>query len=250
MSKQSNGGLLPCPFCGKRPLIVCPDNSYGSAVITCGDDNACPVGPMAEGDLEAGETFETAIAAWNTRTPPPTSADVVERVHVVFDGPPGPEAGRFVECETPDGRSINAGDWHKRADGLWELCISLTALTHPPASADVDATPDHCGIVQVGDDFYAAPADEDASTPLTGDDVELCARLRSYRYSDEGVFYRPLLNEAADRIAALAADNARLREALDARGVALTVAAARLRDLGDPDAANEARVALQQKDDL
>jgi hypothetical protein len=48
----------------------------------------------------------------------------VTELHIVFDGPPGPEAGRFVECETPDGRSINAGEWHERGDGLWELRIA------------------------------------------------------------------------------------------------------------------------------
>lgn len=58
-----------------------------------------------------------------------------ERValHVVFDGPPGPVAGRFVECETPDGWSINAGEWHSRDDGLWELRIP-NALPAPPAT--------------------------------------------------------------------------------------------------------------------
>ena len=59
--------LLACPFCGKRPLIVCPDNSYGSALITCGDDNECPVDLTAWADLKSGETLDTAVAAWNTR---------------------------------------------------------------------------------------------------------------------------------------------------------------------------------------
>jgi hypothetical protein len=45
------------------------------------------------------------------------------RLHIVFDGPPGPEGGRFVEVETADGRSQKAGEWHKRADGYWELRI-------------------------------------------------------------------------------------------------------------------------------
>jgi hypothetical protein len=44
-------------------------------------------------------------------------------LHIIFDGPPGPEAGRFVECETPDGQSINAGEWRERDDGYWELII-------------------------------------------------------------------------------------------------------------------------------
>lgn len=47
----------------------------------------------------------------------------LEPVHIVFDGPPGPEAGRFVECERPDGSSLKVGEWHERDDGYWELRI-------------------------------------------------------------------------------------------------------------------------------
>lgn len=75
--------LKPCPFCGKPPLIVCPDNSYGSAMITCGDANECPVDLTAWGDLATGETIEDAVRAWNTRTdqpPPHTGLTDVERL--------------------------------------------------------------------------------------------------------------------------------------------------------------------------
>jgi len=44
-------------------------------------------------------------------------------INIIFDGPPGPEGGRFVEVETDDGKSIDAGKWIKRADGLWALRI-------------------------------------------------------------------------------------------------------------------------------
>lgn len=43
--------------------------------------------------------------------------------HIVFDGPPGPTAGRFVEVENDQGQSIRAGEWRERPDGLWELVI-------------------------------------------------------------------------------------------------------------------------------
>ena len=49
-------------------------------------------------------------------------------VHVVFDGPPGPVAGRFVEVETPDGggiRGISVGRWIERDDGYWALEIDV-----------------------------------------------------------------------------------------------------------------------------
>ena len=43
-------------------------------------------------------------------------------LHIVFDGPPGPEAGRFVEVETPDGKSVCAGRWEQR-DKYWHLVL-------------------------------------------------------------------------------------------------------------------------------
>ena len=51
-----------------------------------------------------------------------------EAVDIVFDGPPGPVAGRFVEVESPPGKGINFGEWVERADGYWVLRIAK-----PPA---------------------------------------------------------------------------------------------------------------------
>lgn len=48
-------------------------------------------------------------------------------LHIVFDGPPGPTAGRFVKVETPSGHSVNAGEWHERPDGYWELRLTRPA---------------------------------------------------------------------------------------------------------------------------
>lgn len=44
-----------------------------------------------------------------------------DTVDIVFDGPPGPEAGRFVEVESPPGISVNFGEWVHRDDGYWVL---------------------------------------------------------------------------------------------------------------------------------
>lgn len=52
-------------------------------------------------------------------------------IDIVFDGPPGPESGRFVEVEDPDGRSINVGTWIDRGDGLWALRIEPAAVARP-----------------------------------------------------------------------------------------------------------------------
>lgn len=42
-------------------------------------------------------------------------------VDIVFDGPPGPESGRFVEVESPPGVGIKFGQWVRRDDGYWVL---------------------------------------------------------------------------------------------------------------------------------
>jgi hypothetical protein len=49
---------------------------------------------------------------------------------IVLSGPPGLEGGRFIEVEDGHGRSISAGEWIKRDDGLWML-----RLPAPPAGA-------------------------------------------------------------------------------------------------------------------
>lgn len=59
-----------------------------------------------------------------------------DAINIIFDAAPGPVSGRFVEVETDDGKSINAGTWKERADGLWSLRIKgmpskkLTELDH------------------------------------------------------------------------------------------------------------------------
>jgi len=45
-------------------------------------------------------------------------------INIIFDGPPGHDAGCFVEVETDDGKSVNAGKWIERDDGLWALRIT------------------------------------------------------------------------------------------------------------------------------
>jgi hypothetical protein len=85
----------------------------------------------ADGRKDSNDTPACMVRSWHmdlarvvaealTHTQASGWADAV---HVVFDGPPGHESGRFVECETPDGRGINAGEWHERPNGLWELRI-------------------------------------------------------------------------------------------------------------------------------
>lgn len=46
-------------------------------------------------------------------------------VHAIFDGPPSPPLPRFVEVETPDGKSIRLGQWINRGDGYWALVFNV-----------------------------------------------------------------------------------------------------------------------------
>jgi hypothetical protein len=46
-------------------------------------------------------------------------------IDIVFDGLPGPKAGRFVEVEDEPGRSVSAGEWVERQDGYWALRIRI-----------------------------------------------------------------------------------------------------------------------------
>lgn len=48
-----------------------------------------------------------------------------ETIDIVFDGPPGPESGRFVEVEDLDGKSVGVGEWVKRHDGYWALRLAV-----------------------------------------------------------------------------------------------------------------------------
>ena len=61
----------------------------------------------------------------------PKENETAKTIRIVFDGPPGPEAGRFVEVEDEKGCSIDAGEWRKRDDGYWELVLDLERMVKP-----------------------------------------------------------------------------------------------------------------------
>jgi len=49
-------------------------------------------------------------------------AFAAEPVFIIFDGSPGPARECcFVEVEDSEGRSVGAGEWKQRDDGLWSL---------------------------------------------------------------------------------------------------------------------------------
>lgn len=62
----------------------------------------------------------------------PDTMRTLEAFQVVFDGPPGPEGGRFVEVEDAKGRSVNVGEWVERGDGTWALNITIAPQSAAP----------------------------------------------------------------------------------------------------------------------
>jgi len=47
-------------------------------------------------------------------------------VDIVFDGPPGPMSGRFIEEEDANRCSNKFGEWVRRDDGYWVLRIDAS----------------------------------------------------------------------------------------------------------------------------
>ena len=61
-----------------------------------------------------------------------------QRLKVVFDGPPGPESGRFIEIEKEDGLSVKAGEWEELEDGRWALWLRVIDEDMPVAEEPVE----------------------------------------------------------------------------------------------------------------
>lgn len=57
--------------------------------------------------------------------------ETTPHIDIVFDGPPGPVCGRFVEVENAEGKSISFGEWVERPDGYWALRLTI------PSRADI-----------------------------------------------------------------------------------------------------------------
>lgn len=72
---------------------------------------------------------------------------LAEVLDVVFDGPPGAEAGRFVEVEDQSG--VKAGEWVERDGGMWALRLlvvrpvesAVSVVVATPPGTDVEVWP-------------------------------------------------------------------------------------------------------------
>ncbi len=120
------------------------------------------------------------------RSHPVTKEEEMEaqQIRIVFDGPPGPESGRFVEVEDMDGCSLSVGDWRPiEGTEYWGLYIDdpreIARLTACMKRAglecfDRDGTPE-----QVADHMHKISASSLASEAALKLEV---ARLTSKTY--------------------------------------------------------------------
>lgn len=60
----------------------------------------------------------------------------IDKLRIVFDGPPGPVAGRFIECEDAEGQSVRIGEWVQDSDEQWALEIDGSFIVNQPVIAD------------------------------------------------------------------------------------------------------------------
>jgi hypothetical protein len=68
------------------------------------------------------ENYDFIVADVLTKA---AAAALTRQIDIVFDGPPGPNSGRFVEVEDEAGRSVDVGDWIESDDGYWALRIQI-----------------------------------------------------------------------------------------------------------------------------
>jgi hypothetical protein len=97
----------------------------------------------ADDEVRPGEyehaTHEFAWQMWQAQAAIAHKSDgavpVDGFVDIVFDAPPGPTSGRFIEVENDKGESISFGEWVRRPDGYWALRFTA------PVAVPVDASP-------------------------------------------------------------------------------------------------------------
>lgn len=178
-----------------RPIATCSRGLFETWVLETEHPVIGWVGVdwLDQGDAPntyANDYIQGAWVMWGHLNPSlPAAGSAVEEaeIRVVFDGPPGHESGRFVECEDTNGCSINAGEWRQRADGLWELLI--TAAPQPPVQQESDC---HHGV----DDgackecHVAEPAPEQDEREIKG--------VERYRVESTGKGFWPFCVRAGD----------------------------------------------------
>ena len=91
------------------------------------------------GEVMVGR-WRTALSAQGWRTP-----GEFQELHIIFQDDGGPANLRFVEVETPDGKSVRAGTWLKR-DGYDVLALTVHKSDLPAAPSEGHAALDPKGL--------------------------------------------------------------------------------------------------------
>jgi len=160
----------------------------------------------------------------------------MQKIRIVFDGPPGPEAGRFVEVETAEGKSIKFGEWEEGEDGFWYLNISCHHFSEMASDSEITKWDEVAKAIEderdtwekranqlkdnynkLFDDFGKLQADltaaEDKVRELEGENK---AWQRSAKRVDLlAAGHDPLTIELRSRAEKAEADNATLREQVE-----------------------------------
>ena len=192
--------LLPCPFCGgEASAEQCVRvDYYGDWVVGCDNEQCCakpevlaaiksaaiaawnrrtpapegvvqtdpPVVPAPEGEACPtcnGVRPEFCSNAFHLASPvvPAPEGEAWTARHIVFDGPPDHNGPRFIEVETPEGKSVNAGEWRQRPDNLWELVIASPVVPVGVSEADINELRVVCDTNQAAtDDSRIVRADD------------------------------------------------------------------------------------------
>lgn len=113
-------------------------------------------------DLEIAEATR-ALAIINRRATEAEDQRALQEwaIDVVFDGPPGPSAGRFVEVEDLSGKSVSIGQWIDRGDGMWALRIPRAH----PAQREADLREAFIAGIEHGEGWLTDEAREGACGP-------------------------------------------------------------------------------------
>jgi hypothetical protein len=86
------------------------------------DEPECVTKMRRLGDNPVWWTENTTLKYIDTLLTLLAAERVKSELHIVFDGPPSHNAPIFIEVETADGKSINAGKWEQRGE-YWHLII-------------------------------------------------------------------------------------------------------------------------------
>lgn len=108
-----------------EPLLVARLSVSTEGVPVAKVTGADEYGPLLEWSTHWVELIGKSLYA------APPVAQALTYLDVLFDGPPSHESGCFVEVNDPSGKSVNAGEWIKRDDGLWALRIALLRTSSP-----------------------------------------------------------------------------------------------------------------------